>query len=198
MGAVMLLLLATAGANTEFLERRYQLLIALNIGFVLLLMGVVGYLLWRLRRRLKDQVFGSRLALRLLLIFSLMAILPGLLVYSVSVQFLGKSIDSWFDVKVDRALEGGLNLGRSMLDNLMDELREKTQTAALTLSKQTALPPTTLNHLVDYSRMQQATLFNQIGEVIAFSGTGGASLIARVPSEEVIRQARAQGAYGDI
>ncbi|MEI8384978.1 MAG: ATP-binding protein [Nitrosomonadaceae bacterium] len=198
MGAVMLLLLATAGANTEFLERRYQLLIALNIGFVLLLMGVVGYLLWRLRRRLKDQVFGSRLALRLLLIFSLMATLPGVLVYSVSVQFLGKSIESWFDVKVDRALEGGLNLGRSMLDNLMDELREKTQTAALTLSKQTALPPTTLNHLVDYSRMQQATLFNQIGEVIAFSGTGGASLIARVPSEEVIRQARAQGAYGEI
>ncbi len=194
----MLLLLATAGANTEFLERRYQLLIALNIGFVLLLMGVVGYLLWRLRRRLKDQVFGSRLALRLLLIFSLMATLPGVLVYSVSVQFLGKSIESWFDVKVDRALEGGLNLGRSMLDNLMDELREKTQTAALTLSKQTALPPTTLNHLVDHSRMQQATLFNQVGEVIAFSGTGGASLIARVPSEEVIRQARAQGAYGEI
>ena len=198
LGAVMLLLLATAGANTEFLERRYQLLIALNIGFVLLLMGVVGYLLWRLRRRLKDRVFGSRLALRLLLIFSLMATLPGVLVYSVSVQFLGKSIESWFDVKVDRALEGGLNLGRSMLDNLMDELREKTQTAALTLSKKTALPPTTLNHLVDHSRMQEATLFNQVGEVIAFSGTGGASLIARVPSEEVIRQARAQGAYGEI
>ena len=198
LGAVMLLLLATAGANTEFLERRYQLLIALNIGFVLLLMVVVGYLLWRLRRRLKDRVFGSRLALRLLLIFSLMATLPGVLVYSVSVQFLGKSIESWFDVKVDRALEGGLNLGRSMLDNLMDELREKTQTAALTLSKQTALPPTTLNHLVDHSMMQQATLFNQVGEVVAFSGPGAVSLIARVPSEEVIRQARAQGAYGEI
>jgi nitrogen fixation/metabolism regulation signal transduction histidine kinase len=198
LGAVMLLLLATAGANTEFLERRYQLLIALNIGFVLLLMVVVGYLLWRLRRRLKDRVFGSRLALRLLLIFSLMATLPGVLVYSVSVQFLGKSIESWFDVKVDRALEGGLNLGRSMLDNLMDELREKTQTAALTLSKQTALPPTTLNHLVDHSMMQQATLFNQVGEVVAFSGPGAVSLIARAPSEEVIRQARAQGAYGEI
>ena len=115
LGAVMLLLLATAGANAGFLERRYQLLIALNVGFVLLLMVVVGYLLWRFRRRLKDGVFGSKLALRLLLIFSLMATLPGVLVYSVSVQFLGKSIESWFDIKVDRALEGGLNLGRSML-----------------------------------------------------------------------------------
>lgn len=157
----MLLLLATAGANAGFLERRYQLLIALNVGFVLLLMVVVGYLLWRFRRRLKDGVFGSKLALRLLLIFSLMATLPGVLVYSVSVQFLGKSIESWFDIKVDRALEGGLNLGRSMLDDLMDELREKTQSMAITLSKETTPSPAILAQLVDHSRMQKATLFNQ-------------------------------------
>ena len=198
LGAVMLLLLATAGANTEFLERRYQLLIALNVGFVLLLMVVVGYLLWRLRRRLKDRVFGSRLALRLLLIFSLMAILPGVLVYSVSVQFLGKSIESWFDVKVDRALEGGLNLGRSMLDNLMDELREKTQSTAITLSKETAPSPAILAQLVDHSRMQEATLFNQGGGVIASSGAEVASLVVRVPNEEVINQARTQGVYSEI
>ena len=194
----MLLLLATAGANTEFLERRYQLLIALNVGFVFLLMVVVGYLLWRLRRRLKDGVFGSRLALRLLLIFSLMAILPGVLVYSVSVQFLGKSIESWFDVKVDRALEGGLNLGRSMLDNLIDELREKTQSTAVTLSKETAPSPAILAQLIDHSRMQEATLFNQEGGVIASSGAGVASLVVRVPNEEVINQARAQGVYSEI
>ena len=194
----MLLLLATAGANTEFLERRYQLLIALNVGFVFLLMVVVGYLLWRLRRRLKDGVFGSRLALRLLLIFSLMAILPGVLVYSVSVQFLGKSIESWFDVKVDRALEGGLNLGRSMLDNLMDELREKTQSTAVTLSKETAPSPAILAQLIDHSRMQEATLFNQEGGVIASSGAGVASLVVRVPNEEVINQARTQGVYSEI
>ncbi|MCK7500764.1 MAG: hypothetical protein MZW92_69145 [Comamonadaceae bacterium] len=61
-------------------------------------------------------VFGSRLALRLVLLFALVAVLPGALVYAVSVQFLGKRIESWFDVRVDRALEGGLNLGRSALD----------------------------------------------------------------------------------
>ena len=158
LGAVMLFLLATAGANTEFFERRYQLLIALNVGFVLLLMVMVGYLLWRLRRRLKAGVFGSRLALRLLLIFSLMAILPGVLVYSVSVQFLGKSIESWFDVKVDRALEGGLNLGRTVLDNLLGELREKTQATALALSKQSTSPLPPLDQLLDRSQMQEATL----------------------------------------
>ena len=194
----MLLLLATAGANAGFLERRYQLLIALNVGFVLLLMVVVGYLLWRFRRRLKDGVFGSKLALRLLLIFSLMATLPGVLVYSVSVQFLGKSIESWFDIKVDRALEGGLNLGRSMLDDLMDELREKTQSMAITLSKETTPSPAILAQLVDHSRMQKATLFNQGGGVVAFSGAEIASLVVRVPNEEEINHARIQGVYSKI
>ena len=51
-------------------------------------------------------MFGSRLAVRLVLLFALVAVLPGALVYAVSVQFLGKSIESWFDVRVDRALEG--------------------------------------------------------------------------------------------
>ncbi len=54
--------------------------------------------------------------LRLTLFFSLIAILPGLLVYAVSVQFLGKSIESWFDIRVEQALEGGLNLGRNSLE----------------------------------------------------------------------------------
>ena len=74
-------------------------------------MALVGYQLWRLRRNLKAGVFGSRLAARLVLLFSLVAVVPGALLYGVSVQFLGKSIESWFDVRVDRALEGGLNLG---------------------------------------------------------------------------------------
>ena len=129
LGAIMLFLLATAGANTDFFERRYQLLLIINIVFVLLFIVVVGYLLWRFRRRLKSGVFGSRLALRLLVIFSLMAILPGVLVYTVSVQFLEKSIESWFDVKVDRALESGLNLGQTMLENSLEELQKKSESS---------------------------------------------------------------------
>ena len=134
LSIAMLYLLATAGANTEFLERRYRWLIVFIVVFLLFLIGVVGFLLWRLRRRLKTGIFGSRLALRLLIVFSLMATLPGVLIYGVSVQFLEKSIESWFDVKVDRALEGGLNLGQTMLDNLLEELQKKAQAAALALT----------------------------------------------------------------
>ena len=198
LGMVMLFLLATAGANTEFFERRYRLLIALNIVIVVFLMVMVGYLLWRLARRLRARKFGSRLAFRLLLFFSLMAIVPGALVYTVSVQFLGKSIESWFDVKVDRALEGGLNLGHTMLENLLTELRKKARSAALALSEPTTSPVLALNKLLTQSEIQEATLFNQDGKVIAFANVDNTALFPGKPSTSVMRHIRAQKAYSAI
>ena len=101
----------------------------------LVLMLVVGYQLLVLRRRLKARVFGSKLTLRLVLLFSLVAVLPGALVYAVSVQFLSRSIESWFDVRVDKALEGGLSLGRVNLDNMLKDLRRKAESMTLVLAE---------------------------------------------------------------
>ena len=141
LAAISLFLLATASANTELFARRYDLLLVLNGALVVLLMLLVGYQLWRLRRNLKAGVFGSRLAVRLVLLFALVAVLPGALVYAVSVQFLGKSIESWFDVRVDRALEGGLNLGRNALDYLLKDTSNKAGQIALTLGEAGAGQP---------------------------------------------------------
>ncbi len=198
LGGVTLFLLATAGANTEFFERRYRILLGINIIFVLFLMVIVGFLLLRFRRRLKSGVFGSRLALRLLLIFSLMAILPGALVYTVSVQFLGKSIESWFDVKVDRALEGGISLGHTMLDNLLEELQKKARGVALTLSESSVPPLPILNELLLQSQVQEATLFNQDGKVVAFASENNMALFPDMPGSTVMRQIRTQKAYSVV
>ncbi|SER38798.1 Signal transduction histidine kinase involved in nitrogen fixation and metabolism regulation [Nitrosomonas sp. Nm51] len=198
LGAIMLFLLATAGANTDFFERRYQLLLIINIVFVLLFIVVVGYLLWRFIRRLKSGVFGSRLALRLLSIFSLMAILPGALVYTVSVQFLEKSIESWFDVKVDRALESGLHLGQTMLENLLEELQKKAKTAALSLSDPSTSQVSALSELTLQTQIEEATLFNQEGKVIAFSSENNLTLFPEVPSGTVMRHIRTQKSYSAI
>ena len=70
-----------------------------------------------------------------MLVFALVAVLPGALVYAASVLFIGRSIESWFDVRVDRALEGGLNLGRNALDYLKQETVNKASQIALTLAE---------------------------------------------------------------
>ncbi|HKN09322.1 MAG TPA: PAS domain-containing sensor histidine kinase, partial [Pseudomonadota bacterium] len=135
LGVIFLFLLATASANSALFARSYNLLLAVNGTMLAVLTGLVGYQLLRLRKNLKAGVFGSRLAMRLVLLFALVAVLPGALLYGVSVQFIGKSIESWFDVRVDRALEGGLNLARSALDYLLDETTNKATQLALTLQE---------------------------------------------------------------
>ena len=53
-----------------------------------------------------------------------------MLIYVVSYQFVSRSIESWFDVKVEGALDAGLNLGRATLDTLADDLASKTRAAS--------------------------------------------------------------------
>ena len=90
-----------------------------------LLAALVAWQIRGLWRKYRARAFGSRLTVRLLLLLALMAVVPGALVYTVSVQFLSKSIESWFDVKVDAALEGGINLGQSALDQMLGELQAR-------------------------------------------------------------------------
>lgn len=193
VGAISLFLLATASANTDLFARRYDLLLVLNGALVVVLMLLVGVQLARLWRNFRAGVFGSRLAARLVLLFALIAVLPGAVVYAVSVQFLGKSIESWFDVRVDRALEGGLNLGRSALDYLLKDTANKAAQIALTLSE--PAPGTLslrLNRAAEQSGVFEAALFSASGGVLAVAGVGGSRAPPEPPPAQALRRARLQ------
>lgn len=199
LSVVTLFLLATASANTALFAEHYQLLLALNGGIAVVLVGIVVYQLLTLRRKLKAGVFGAKLTLRLVLLFALMAIIPGALIYGVSVQFLAKSIESWFEVRVDRALEGGLNISRNALDNMLNDLARKADAIALQLSvRPTAEHLSALNAAREQAGAQEATLFSHRGKVIAYSGNESAGLIPEAPGPAALRQIRLQQTYSAI
>ncbi|MCK9386815.1 MAG: ATP-binding protein [Sulfuritalea sp.] len=190
LGAILLFLLASASANTALFAEHYPWLLAINGAAAVALLALVGLQLRRLRRDFRDGVFGSRLKSRLLLMLSLMAVLPGALVYGVSMQFAVKSIDSWFDVRVDAALEGGLNLGRNVLDTLQAELLEKAQSAALDLGDDAFVGPSRLNRLREQAGAQTATLLTLSGQVLGSSSGDLRSLMPSIPSLNHLRAAR--------
>lgn len=166
IGVVLLYLLSSASANTDLFSRNYYTLLILAGMLALSLSALIGYQLWQLRSKIKAQIFGAKLTLRLVLFFSLIAILPGLLVYTVSVQFLGKSIESWFDVRVEKALEGGLSLGRSSLDNGLQDLAKRGQFIAFLLAEQPVEKHASiLNRLIKEGAAQEAILFNEQGKL---------------------------------
>lgn len=73
-----------------------------------------------------------------MLMLAIMALVPGALIYVVSVQFVTRSIESWFDVRVEQALEAGLNLGRDALEGVTVGLVSTTRDAALAIAQRDA------------------------------------------------------------
>jgi len=194
----LLALLSGSSANTEVFSFNYYALLALTGLLALSLVCLVGYQLLRLRDKLKNKVFGARLTLRLVIFFTLIGVLPGILIYAVSVQFLDKSIESWFDVRVEKALEGGLNLGRSGLDNSLNELAKKAKFTALLLAeKHPGRYQQALDQLVDEKVAQEAALFTIDGNLIAFSSGGNARLLD-LPDDLLMRQTLDKGEYAVI
>lgn len=197
IGALLLYLLSSSSANkeTEVFSASYSVLLVMTGLFAVALMGLVGYQLQRLRSKLREKVFGAKLTLRLVVFFALIAVLPGVLVYVVSVGFLGKSIESWFDVRVERALEGGLNLGRSGLDNSLKELSKKTQFIALLLAEKSPDQyQRSLTKLIGEKVAGEAALFTPRGNLIAFAAESTA-LMPEMPDTELLRHTLELGVY---
>ena len=196
VGAVLLFLLAAASANTPLFAQHYPLLLALNAVLVLGLLGLVGYQLVTLWRARRAKVFGSLLTFRLVVMFALVALVPGALVYTVSLQFLAKSIESWFDVRVENALEGGINLGRAALDNLLVDLQGKAKSMAIELSDQPGIQQSfLLNRMREQSGVADALLVSAGGKVIATSSRDLAKLLPELPTQAQLRQARQSRSY---
>jgi len=199
LAAVTLFLLATAAANTTMFAQHYPLLLSLNGAIAVIMAGLVGYQIYILRRKLRSRVFGSKLTLRLAGLFALVGILPGALIYGVSVQFLGKSIESWFEVRIDKALEGGLNLGRSALDRMLKDLTVKADGMALALSvKSPAEHRGMLNALREQAGVQEASLYTERGKLLAYSAHERARMSPEMPSTAALRKVRLQQTYAAI
>jgi nitrogen fixation/metabolism regulation signal transduction histidine kinase len=196
---ILLFLLASASENSQFFDQNYSWLLGLNALIAVLLLGLVSTLLLRLYRRYKQGRFGSRLMTRLVLLFALIGILPGTLIYVVSVQFVSRSIESWFDVRVESALEAGLNLGRTALDSSMADLNAKARAMALELSDYSdASQITQLSRLRDQSQLQEALIVTSSNRVVASAGGNLGSLVPELPTAAMLSQARMTRGYAAI
>jgi nitrogen fixation/metabolism regulation signal transduction histidine kinase len=189
-GAILLFLLATASANSELFSTHYPLLVGVNAVAALALLAPIVVQLRRLKREYRNRVFGSRLKYRLVVMLALMAVVPGMMIYGVSMLFAVKSIDSWFDVRVDSALEGGLSLGRNVLGSLETELLGKGREMAYALSDSPMSGPRMLNRLREQAGVQSATLIALSGNVLSNSSGELASMLPPIPSPAQLRQAR--------
>ena len=198
MVSILLFLLASASDNSSFFDRYYGWLLGLNAAVAAALLVFVVVALARLYARYKSGKFGSRLMARLVLLFAGIGILPGLVIFLVSVQFVSHSIESWFDVKIEAALESGLKLGVAALDQSLLELGAIAAVSSTTLAGQDgAATQIILNRIVkEQAGVQSAMLVDADGKVLAYAAEDRfASLADDVPTAAMLQQSRMPGGY---
>ena len=193
MALGLLYLLMQATNNRDLYERNYARLFVVNMvvaGLLLLGIGWVGY---RLLVRLRQGRFGSRLLLKLATIFALVGVAPGLLIYVISYQFVSRSIEAWFDVKVEGALDAGISLGRVTLDSLSSDFAGKAKLSAMQMSEnQWSASTVTVERLLEQLDASDASVWTGSGRLIASAGDSGFQLIPDKPSSSQFKVAKTE------
>jgi nitrogen fixation/metabolism regulation signal transduction histidine kinase len=145
--------------------------------------------------RLRQGRFGSRLLVKLAAIFALVGFAPGLLIYVVSYQFVSRSIETWFDVKVEGALEAGLNLGRVTLETLSNDFTAKVRAAAPQLNDVSeAVASPVLEKMVDQLGASDIAIWSGGGNLLASGGQTRIQLSPDKPTSVQFRTARSERA----
>ena len=199
LGIVLLFLLAQATDNRDLYERNYQTLFIVNVAAAAMLLATIAWMAVRLLSRLRRGKFGSRLLVRLALIFALVGLAPGLLIYVVSYQFVSRSIESWFDVRVEGALDAGLSLGRASIDARSGDLVNKTRNAASQLSGVSdAGAGLVLERLRDQLGAGEVNLWSSSGQLIAGAGPLRFQLAPDRLTSSQLRAVRTQRTFSAI
>jgi len=198
IGISLLILLAKAISNSDLISSdSFRALLGLNILFIFSLIVLIGFQIFRLLQNVKKEITGSRLTLRLVMSFALMGVVPVLIVYLVSVNFLTKSIESWFDVKVESALEGGLTLGQKTIDILMKDIELKGKSIAYSIGN---VDPqqrySLLTDLREKFRIHDAVIIDQNSIIIEVSSEKS-DLIPPIPNIKDLEKG-GRGFFGRI
>ncbi|WP_022948092.1 sensor histidine kinase [Methylohalobius crimeensis] len=194
---VPLHLMSSATQAASELSRWYSWLLVLNVLGGMLLLGLVGANIWWLVRQFRKRAAGSRLALRMVLLFVFLALTPASIVFYYSFQFLHRSIDSWFDVQIDRAMESSLELSKAALDQRMRTLLQRTRHLTEELGDvPEGILPIELDHLRERSDAVELTLLSRQGRIVATSSAGIELILPNLPDPTLLTWAEDAGYVG--
>lgn len=184
-----LVMMSQALQNSELFDRYYSVLLILNASGLIILIILILLNLKRLIRQFKNKIVGSRMTLRMVMLFSLLSVTPVLIVYYFSLDFLHRGIDSWFDLRVEQALDDSLELSRLALDVRMRELLTTTEKIAEELNQTSdAELPFDVDQIRERSSAYELTLLTRKGVVIASSSSDTKSLVPDTPGKTILLQ----------
>lgn len=157
---LLLYMLTVATGHASLLSDYYWWILSVNAIALFVLLFFVGRQLWQLWRDARKQVFGSRIAKRLVLMFVLVTVLPALFLFLVSTQFIRHSINSWYGNETEVALERSLNLSKVALDGSVEDALRDVVPLQIELARALALQES-MPHLLS-SKINRPESYRQL------------------------------------
>lgn len=203
--ALFLLLLTSLGLlsdamhSSTSLGRLYTLLLVINVCAVILLVGLIIKNLHGLIQALRRRITGAKLTARLVLLFAMLTFVPVSIVFYFSLDFLKRGIDSWYDVRVEAALNDALELSKASLGLRTRELLRQTESASNVLSLiPDELTPLSINDLRLSLGANELTLFGGRGQILASSSIESNKLVPAKFDEKVKIHLRNHNGYAQL
>ena len=191
-----LLMMSKSLQNSELFDRFYLGLLLFNALGLISLSILIILNLKRLIRQLKNRVIGARMTIRIVVLFSLLSVTPVLIVYYFSLDVLHRGIDSWFDLRIEQALDDSLELSRLALDVRMRELLNTTEKIAEELSDTNDVElPSHIDQIRDRINADELTLLTRKGVIVVSSSEDTKSLIPNTPEETILLQLIQNNSY---
>ena len=125
-----------------------------------------------------------------------LAVLPLLLVFYFSIQFINRGIDTWFDVEVEAGLDNALKLSRAVLEMQMRQHLYATQQIAQRLgsvSEQQMIFE--LSMMRRESGASEITIYGSNNRILATSSDRPSAGLPTPLSEEVVMQTQQNRPY---
>ena len=192
--AISLVLLGISTSNPQQSGSINTWLIPLNIIILLILTGLIVYNVVKAFRMLRSGKAGSRFTLRLMYAFTLLTILPVLVVSYFSMNFIGDRIDNWFNIKIEGALDDSLDLARSSLDVRMRQHLFDLERLATALTKIDAFDYASfIERQLHEMGAYEIVLLGNNKRVLVYSGDDVGELLPHFPTDDIFKKISSRG-----
>ena len=193
---IALIMLSQAAQNSENFDQLANSILWVNILCLFVLMVLLVGNLFRLFRDYQQNIPGSRLKAKMVGMFVGLAIIPLLIVFYFSMQFINRGIDTWFNVEVETGLDDALTLSRNALAMQMrDHLSATEQIAQRLKETNSSQFIYEIGQLREEIGASEITLFGRNSRILATNSDLSVNNVPSRVSNEIMMQIRQNRPY---
>jgi len=158
-------------------------LININVILLLLLLFLTVRNLVKLFFERKKNIMGAKLRTKLVLAFMTLSLLPTIILFFVSVQFISTSIEYWYNIPIERSLTNSVEVGQSYKQDMYNDIISFGNNLSGLITYNGYMLPSKndeLERFIDEKRTEyhlaSIKVFSRKMELISFSGDDNTDL----------------------